>query len=94
MVRLTNSQFNMKRTNLLVSILAFETYWAYYSMSSGKVYVNETKTAAKNMINGLEELTSLDKDMINIKSKMSKGDIVVVEKILREIKKWANPTNY
>jgi len=58
-------------------------------MSSGKVYVNETKTAAKNMINGLEELTSLDKDMINIKSKMSKGDIVVVEKILREIKKWA-----
>ncbi len=89
MVRLTNSQLNMKRTNLLVSILAFETYWAYYSMSSGKVYVNETKTAAKNMINGLEELTSLDKDMINIKSKMSKGDIVVVEKILREIKKWA-----
>lgn len=89
MAGLSDSQLNMKRTNLLVSILAFETYWAYYSMSSGKVYVDETKKAANNLISSIEEMASLDKEISTIRSKIGKGDITVIERILGEIKKWA-----
>jgi len=89
MVKLSNSQLKTKRTNLLVSVLVFETYWAYYSMSSGNVYVNETKKAANSLISSIEEMASLDKEISTIKSKISKGDIAVIEKILGEIKKWA-----
>ena len=41
----------MKMNNLLVAILTFEIYWAYYSMSSGSIYVNETNGSAVQAAN-------------------------------------------
>ncbi len=84
-----DEKMKMKMTNLLVSILVFESYWAYYSMSSGNVYIDATKKATKNLCSCIEELTNLDEDLKTVTSKIGTGDIAVIEKILIDIKKWA-----
>lgn len=72
-----------------MSVLVFETYWAYYSMSGGKLYADDTKEAARNFIRTLEELDSIDIEMKDFKSRVRKSDASLeTEKIIREIKKW------
>jgi len=54
-----------KRMTLLVSISTFETYWAYYSMSSGNTYQQEVKESAKYLLKNIYELSKLDPGIID-----------------------------
>jgi len=84
-----DEKIKMKMINLLVSVLVFEAYWAYYSMSSGNVYIAATKKATKNLGSCLEELTNLDEDLKTVTSKFSTVDFSLIEKIISDITKWA-----
>lgn len=82
-------QLYEKQLNLLLSILSFETYWAYFSMSSGNVYMNETKAAARQLIDNLEELHKFDRNILNPRKVISKGDKRVISEILDKLRKWS-----
>lgn len=85
-----NNQLKMKRIDLLISILAFETCWAYYSMSSGNIYQDDTKKAAINLFEKLEKLREIDKGLYSFKRRtMGESDFRIAEKILEEINEWA-----
>jgi class 3 adenylate cyclase len=84
-------QLREKELTLFVSILAFETYWAYYSMSSGKVYMKETKEAAKNLLDSLDDLAKSDNGILDYgKYKISKTDAAVIENILHKLREWVD----
>lgn len=74
---------------LFVSIQAFETYWAYYSMSSGSLYIEQTKEAANNLLNSYEALLGLDKGVLNWKKRL-KGDAQIIENILQSLREWSS----
>lgn len=87
----SSKQLHNKQMTLLVSILAFETYWAYYSMSSGNVYIKETREAAKHLLDSIEELAKFDSGILDYgKYHMSKGDAAVIEEILHKLRGWAD----
>ena len=89
MSRALERSLDKKRMSLLVSIHAFETYWAYYSMSDGKVYSKETKETTKHLLNNLESLAKLDSGVLKWKERISKSDIEVIEGILNRLRDWA-----
>ena len=49
-----------KRIALLLSISDFETWWAYYSMTSGNAFQQEVKQHAKQLLDSIHELSKLD----------------------------------
>jgi hypothetical protein len=58
-------KLNNKLMTLLVSISNFETYWAYYSMSSGNAFQKEVKDNAKHLLKNIYELSKLDPGIID-----------------------------
>jgi len=87
----SSKQLHNKQMTLLVSILAFETYWAYYSMSSGNVYVKETKGAAKHLFDSIDELAKFDSGILDYKKhNISKTDTAIIEEILHKLREWVD----
>ncbi len=76
-------------TSLLVSILAFETYWAYYSMSSGQIYQKAVKEAAKHLLSQIGELASVDSNIVNEKT-LHWTESTVIEDVLNSVRSWAD----
>jgi len=84
-------KLDKKRIALLVSISNFETWWAYYSMSSGNAFQQEVKEHAKHLLKNIHELSKLDpgiidKDTINyteVKTGFS------IQDTLSGLKDWA-----
>jgi hypothetical protein len=58
-------KLDKKRIALLVSISNFETWWAYYSMSSGNAFQREVKEHAKQLLKNIYELSKLDPGIID-----------------------------
>lgn len=58
-------RLDKKRVALLISISYFETWWAYYSMSSGNLFQQEVKEHAKYLLNNIHELSKLDPAIID-----------------------------
>jgi len=58
-------KLDKKRIALIVSISDFETYWAYYSMSSGNAFQREVKERAKHLLKNIYELSKLDPGIID-----------------------------
>ena len=76
---------------LLVSILAFETYWAYYSMSSGNVYEREVKESAKYLLKNIYELAKLDPGIID-KETINYQEVKTgfsIQDTLKDLRDWA-----
>ncbi len=78
-----------KEMNLLVSILIFETYWAYYSMSSGTLYKKVVRDAAKHLLDSIDELAALHKGILDKKS-LNWTDAAKIEDIVQNIREWLN----
>jgi class 3 adenylate cyclase len=77
-----------KQMNLLLSILSFETYWAYFSMSSGNVHITDTKAAAKQLLDSLEALRMLDENILDPRKVIRGVDMQVIDEIFDKLKKW------
>lgn len=58
-------RLDKKRVASLVSISTFETWWAYYSMSSGNLFQQEVKEYAKHFLKNIRELSKLDPGIID-----------------------------
>ena len=58
-------ELDEKRITLLVSISNFETYWAYYSMSSGNAFQKEVKAYTKYLLKNIYALSKLDPGIID-----------------------------
>ena len=85
------SQLNKKRMTLLVSISTFETYWAYYSMSSGNVYQREVKESAKYLLKHVHELSKLDPGIID-KETINYQEVKTgfsIQDTLKDLRDWA-----
>jgi class 3 adenylate cyclase len=88
-------KLNKKYVSLLLSVIEFETNWAYYSMSSGNIYQKEVKNAAKYMVKHIDEVSKfdpqvIDKDVIeNLEVKVFIKDKMETVNNFLELKKWA-----
>lgn len=80
-----------KRATALLSILSFENFWAYYSMSSGNVYKKEVKDSANHLFEKIRELAKIDKGILDKKdlnyTEAKTG--FTVEETFEDLKKWA-----
>jgi class 3 adenylate cyclase len=81
-----------KRLELLVKILTFEVYWAYFVMSSGYLYQRNVKESAIQLISCIEELRPIDTNFQKVERRHSEHDREVMSKLLTELKAWANGT--
>lgn len=84
-------KLDKKRIALLVSISDFETYWAYYSMSSGNAFQQEVKQYANYLLDNIYELAKLDPGIIDadtITFQQVKGNFSVQD-TLSGLKDWA-----
>ncbi len=84
-------QLDEKRVTLLLSISSFETYWAYYSMSSGTAFQQEVKDSAKYLLKNIDELSKLEPGIIDkntIKYNEVKTGLSIQDTLLG-LKDWA-----
>ena len=80
-----------KRMDLLVSISTFETWWAYYSMTSGNAFQKEVKERGKHLLKSIYELSKLDPGIIDkdtIKYEEVKTGFTIQD-TLSGLKDWA-----
>lgn len=82
-------QLRDKRLIVLLSILSLEAKWAYYSLSSGNLYIKETKEATIQYFQSLEELQKLDNEILNPRGKISDPDIQAIREIIGSLKAWS-----
>lgn len=88
MADLSEKQLYDKRMSLLLSILSFETYWAYYSLSNGNVYPKETKEATKQLLDNLDDIRKFDRRVLDPRKVIHKGDMEVIRGILDKLRDW------
>jgi class 3 adenylate cyclase len=62
---MASKRLDKKRMALLLSISIFETWWAYYSMSSGNAFQQDVKQHAKHLLKNIDELSKLDPGIID-----------------------------
>lgn len=78
-----------KEMILLVSILTFETYWAYYSMSSGNLYEKVVREAARHLIDSIDKLAALHSDILDKKA-LKWSDVAKPEEIIQSLREWTS----
>jgi len=87
----SSKQLHNKQMTLLVSILAFETYWAYYSMSNSIAYEKEVKDSAKFLLKNIDGLAKLDKGIVD-KEALNYHEVKTgfsIEDTLKDLRDWA-----
>jgi class 3 adenylate cyclase len=77
--------------NTLSLLQTFETYWAYYSLSNGKIYSTACRKSAKSFAESLQQIAMDDKRVIDPVSLNFDEDIDPV-KIIRSLANW-EPTS-
>ncbi|MBF0224946.1 MAG: adenylate/guanylate cyclase domain-containing protein [Desulfobacterales bacterium] len=78
--------------NPLVLLQTFEVYWAYYSVSDGKLYATACNKSASMLADSLLELSEKDERLFDIGWIQTEEEIDT-EEILQTIKKWDNSNN-
>ena len=51
--------------NCLVLLQTFEIYWAYYSISNGRIYASAARKSARDLCAALRETADADGDIMN-----------------------------
>ncbi|MFZ7134120.1 MAG: hypothetical protein ACOWWR_17385 [Eubacteriales bacterium] len=88
------SKQNKELAELLMSMSNFETFWAYYSMSSGNLYKKEVKELAKIFLKNFDKIYKLYPDIIDNELIMEKMDTTVTDyTLLKQLKHWAKGTD-
>ena len=72
---------NAAYINCLVLLQTLEMYWAYYSLSDGKIYVNASRKSARAFAASLRQLAAedpriLDEQVLNLMEDITPEDIV------------------
>src|ERR1044071_4811178 len=72
----------------LVLAQAFETMWAYYSQSGGRLYADECRGRALQFVESFETLAAADPRVLDADALTIGGNTDVLE-IVRHIKEWS-----
>lgn len=73
--------------NVLTLLQTFETYWAYYSLSNGKIYSAACRKSAKKFAESLQQIAMDDKRVLDPVALQFEEDIDP-EKIIRSLENW------
>ena len=77
----------------VISLQAFETYWAYFSQSNGLLYDKECRQAAKEFCQRFKALIKVDKTSISVKpcsEGIYKENPIEVQSFVAFVDKWSN----
>jgi hypothetical protein len=73
--------------NTLVLLQAFETYWAYYSVTSGKIYATACRKAASDLVVALKTIAEDDQRIFDPEALGLEADIEP-QKIFTHLENW------
>ena len=80
------TSINHIRSECLMLAQTFETFWAYYHQSGGRLFDSECRRAAGMFLSSLGDLTSADPEVRNAFDTEDQGAIL---ELLNELRTWA-----
>ena len=75
-------------TNCLILLQTFEIYWAYYSVSDGRIYASAARKSAKDLCVALRETAAEDPDILN-PDVLSGDEDLDCAQIVDALEKWS-----
>jgi len=78
--------------NSLSLLQAFETYWAYYSLSNGKIYSSACRKSAKMFAESLRKIAE-DDDRVLDPAALQFDEDIDTEEIIRSLEVWESTSD-